>query len=258
MKNIKKKLHQFTRSTRLIILLVIICVVSCTKQITQKTSRNADTKNTTLASAPSHNDIEKLNAKNISPETFHAHSLPQKQNPESMFMSESPITPQNIDSYLFRKDCIYVDLRSSQTFYSEGHIAGFTNIPFYNYIAGYPNDKKPLFKMTRKDGVVLGTKGSFVANYEESESIIFETFPKDKNIIAISTAGVESCYLLNLLFQLGYSAEKLYNVGSFTNGMGSDIAYRTYKNAQHLVKGMPLVDTHITHTFSSLTPVPQN
>ena len=177
---------------------------------------------------------------------------------ESMFMSESPITPQNIDSYLFRKDCIYVDLRSSQTFYSEGHIAGFTNIPYYNYLAGYPNDNKSLFKMTRKDGVVLGAKDSFAPNYEESESIIFETFPKDKNIIAISTAGVESCYFLNLLFQLGYNPEKLYNAGSFTNGMGNDIAYRTYKNARHLVKGIPLVDTQIVHTFSSLTPATAN
>ena len=95
--------------------------------------------------------------------------------------------------------------------------------------------------------------GTFFENYEESAQIVSELFPKNKKIIAISTAGVESCYFLNLLLQLGYNGENLYNAGSFTNGMGKDIAYRSYKKARFLVKGIELSDTKIEYSFKGLT-----
>lgn len=176
-------------------------------------------------------------------------TLPEKQNPQSMLMSESPIKPNNIDEYLFREDCVYVDLRKSESFYAEGHIAGFTNVPFYDYIAGFPGNTESLFQMTAKKGSYLGDAGSFVSNYNEAESIVRDMFDANKTVIAISTAGVESCYFLNLLFQLGYNPEKLYNVGSFTNGMGSDIAYMTYRDAKYLVAGLELVNTQIEYKW---------
>ncbi len=171
--------------------------------------------------------------------------LPEKLNPVSMLMSESPVNPFNIDDYLFRDDCIYIDLRSPDSFYKEGHIAGFINVPFYGYIAGFPGDKKSLFEMVKKKGAYLGDKGTFIDNYTMSRQLVFDMFDKNKKIIAVSTAGVESCYFLNLLSQLGYKDENLYNCGSFTNGMGQDIAYRTYSNAKYLVKGFELFDTKV-------------
>lgn len=179
--------------------------------------------------------------------------LPVKEKADSTLMSESPVNPYNIDDYLFRDDCLYIDLRSPDAFYKEGHIAGFTNIPFYGYLAGFPGNKASLFEMKKTEEKYLGDAGTFFENYEESAQIVSELFPKNKKIIAISTAGVESCYFLNLLLQLGYNGENLYNAGSFTNGMGKDIAYRSYKKARFLVKGIELSDTKIEYSFKGLT-----
>lgn len=186
--------------------------------------------------------------------------LPIKENPESALMSESPITPKNIDEYLFREDCIYIDTRSPEQFYTEGHIAGFINIPFYDYIADFNSDSGALFTMTKvtaEDGTIyaLGETGSFIANYEEAEQIIKDLFPNDKNILVIATAGVESCYFINLLLQLGYNGYHLYNVGSFTTGMGNDISYIGNPDAKYLVPSFELYDTSITYQFSNLTPI---
>lgn len=182
-------------------------------------------------------------------------ALPAKPKPESMLMSESPIKPDNIDNYLFIENTVYIDLRSPEAFYKEGHIAGFTNIPFYGYIADFPNSDKALFSLTRKGGLYLGDTGSFEANYKEAADILNDIFPKHKAIVAISTAGVESCYFLNLLVQSGYNPEKLYNAGSFTTGMGSDPAYRMLPDVKYLVDGIELYDTAINYSFQNLTKI---
>jgi len=228
--NYKKSLIQI-----FLLLVFSVLAISCQKNLPREKSAEVDT---------SSNKEESVI---ISP------PLPKKEDAKSTLMSQSPVNPYNIDDFLFREDCIYIDLRSSSAFYKEGHIAGFTNIPFYDYLAGFPGNKEALFQMKKQTGGYLGDSGSFIANYEESADVISDLFPKNKNIIAISTAGVESCYFLNLLIQLGYDGEKLYNAGSFTNGMGKDIAYRTYKDARFLVKGIELVDTKIQYSFTGLS-----
>lgn len=182
-------------------------------------------------------------------------ALPAKIE-KSNNMSLSPINPKNIDDYLFRDDCVYVDTRDPEQFYEEGSIAGFVNVPFYGYICDFKKDTGSLFTFTKiSDDILLGDPGSFIANYEESEDIVKAMFPKDKNILAIATAGVESCYLLNLLVQLGYDEAKLYNVGSFTTGMGDDIAYVSRKDAKYLVKPFYLDETVISYNVEDLTPL---
>lgn len=185
--------------------------------------------------------------------------FPIKEDPESALMGGSPINPKNIDSYLFREDCIYLDTRSPEQFYSEGSIGGFINLPFYGYIADFNNKSGALFTMTKvtdEDGSVypLGEPGSFIANFEESEELIKDLIPDDKNILIIATAGVESCYLINLLIQLGYNGSQLYNVGSFTTGMGDDIAYISYPDARHLVPPFELYETTMDYSWKNLTP----
>ena len=182
-------------------------------------------------------------------------ALPVKMD-KSNNMSLSPINPKNIDDYLFRDDCIYIDTRDPKQFYEEGSIAGFVNIPFYGYICDFKKGTGSLFTFTKiSDEIILGDPGSFIANYEESEEVIKSMFPKDKNILVIATAGVESCYLLNLLVQLGYDEEKLYNVGSFTTGMGNDIAYVSRKDAKYLIKPFYVDDTVISYDVEGLTPI---
>ena len=57
-------------------------------------------------------------------------NLPAKEIAESTKMSESPISPKNLDDYMFREDCVYLDTRYPYQFYQEGAIAGFLNHPF--------------------------------------------------------------------------------------------------------------------------------
>ena len=237
----KIKFCKIRTSVLFFLSLSILTFFSCSKKNSNEEKSNIKNNTESELNEKTENDFQRV--------------LPQTEKPKSMLMSESPITPRNIDDFLFRNDCIYIDLRSSETFYKEGHIAGFTNVPFYGYIADFPNNHTSLFKMTKQGGIYLGDVGSFLKNYEEAEQIIYETFSKEKNIIAISTAGVESCYFLNLLLQLGYDENKLYNAGSFTNGMGNDIAYRTYASAKYLVQGLELVDARQEYTFSTLTKI---
>ena len=189
-----------------------------------------------------------------------AESLPEKSIAESTRMSESPINPLNLDQYLFREDTMYVDTREINQWLEEGHVAGFINIPFYQAIANIKTDSGVLYSFDRiRDSqgntiATLGASGSFSQNYEESQSIIYSLFPKDKNIIVLSTAGVEASYLIGLLLQLGYDGSKIYNAGSFSNSFGSNIAYRDYKDAKYLIAGTNVYTLDYKINFGELTP----
>jgi hypothetical protein len=197
------------------------------------------------------NENNNINNKESANETV---ELPTKNDPNSVLMSESPITPLNIDNYLFREDCIYIDLRDPNQFHAEGAVAGFINIPFYGYIANFSFDENALYTMTKRvngeETILLGAVGSFSANYVESDILIKDIFPQNKNIIIISTAGVEASYFISLLIQLGYDGSKLYNAGSFSNGTPSMPAYRTYEGAKYLVAPLPLYDTEVVYKWS--------
>lgn len=188
-------------------------------------------------------------------------TLPVKEKPESMLMSDSPIDPTNLDDYMFLEDTMYVDTRSPNQLLEEGFIAGFLNIPFYEFLVNYQFTDNVLFSMSLKrneDGEMianLGEVGSFTPNYEESEAIMKDLFPQDKNIVFISTAGVEATYLMNLLVQLGYDGSKLYNAGTFSNGMGDIIAYKNYEEAQYYCEGTNVYTVQVTPNWGELTPL---
>lgn len=186
-------------------------------------------------------------------------TLPPKVNPESTLMSDSPLSASNIDDYLFLEDTIYIDTREVNQFNEEGHIAGFINIPFYEAIAGVNRKDGVLFNMDKiKDDqgnivALLGEVGSFSANYEEAEQMIQLLFPQDKNLVIISTAGVEASYLMNLLIQLGYDASKLYNAGCYSNGMGENKAYRLLEEAKYKVEGQNIFTLDYQINWGELT-----
>lgn len=190
--------------------------------------------------------------------------LPEKEIPESTLMKDSPVSPVNLDDVLFLDDCLYFDTRDVNQFIEEGHVAGFVNIPFYHVLVDYEFKENVLFTMQKvrdEEGNItanLGDPGSFFANYEESESIIRYLFPEDKKLVFISTAGVEAAYLMNLLVQLGYDPANLYNAGSFSNSMGSNIAYRTYDNAKHLVEGTNAYTVRSIFDWGELTRLSEN
>lgn len=194
-------------------------------------------------------------------EVEESNDLPIKEDPNDVLMSTSPITTLNIEDYLFRDDTIYIDTRSVYQFQNEGHIAGFVNIPFYGLLVDYDFQENVLYTMDKifsDEGeflVGLGEVGSFFANYEESETYLSQLFPKNKNIIFISTAGVEASYLMNLLIQIGYDGSKLYNAGAFTNGIGSNIAYSTMEDANYLVKTPTVYNINFSVTWPELTEI---
>lgn len=187
--------------------------------------------------------------------------LPVKADPNNNLASASEIKASNLDNYLFRDDCVYIDTRDPEQFYTEGHVAGFINLPFYGYITDFKYNPNTLFSSIKsKDGeeiVHFGDIGSYSANYEESIKLIEDLIPRDKNIMVISTAGVESAYFLNLLVQLGYDGSKLHNVGSFTNGMGEDVAYKLTDGVKYLVDAFELYDTKISYQLEidKYTPI---
>lgn len=170
-------------------------------------------------------------------------SLPPKDKPQSALMSESPISPANLDDYLFLDGVLYFDLRSPAQLAEEGFAAGFVNIPFYGVLVDYQRADNVLYRMTKvrdEQGEVIaqmGDIGSFSPNYEESESLIHDLFPENQPLVFISTAGVEAAYIICLLEQLGYDGSYLYNAGTFSNGMGNIIAYKDYPDARYHVPG---------------------
>lgn len=194
-------------------------------------------------------------------------AIPEKKDPEGVTIEASSVTTKNIDNYLFRDDVVYVDLRPYAEIVKEGHIAGFSFYPFYDFIAssegtkdydGNPMDNR-LFYMKNERGK-LGTVGNFAPNYEESEFILNTIFPKDKYIFAITISCNEAIYFLNLLIQYGYDATKLYNIGGFSIGTGlENVAYVNVENPKYLVEGNPLtvaVGKNITLDFmKDLTPI---
>ena len=187
--------------------------------------------------------------------------LPKKPIPESSLMSDSPIGAYNIDEYLFIDDVIYIDTRSPEQFLVNGHIAGFINIPFYEAIAAFEKKDNVLFttkKIRDDDGKIvanIGEPGSFFPNYEESEEYLYHTFPKDKKLVIIATAGVESSYLINLLKQYGYDASLLYNAGSMENSLGKNVAYFDLDDPKYVVEGIDSYRTIITYDWGELTPI---
>ena len=84
--------------------------------------------------------------------------------------------------------------------------------------------------------ISAGQVGGFVAQFEESEAIVNQLFSKSKKIFIISQAGSESAYLINLLIQLGYDGNLLYNVGGVTGSPGVT-AYVDLEDNQYYIKG---------------------
>ena len=179
---------------------------------------------------------------------------------ESVKIQDSPISSINLDDYLFRDEVFYVDTRELNQALEEGTVAGFVQYPFYELIANLV-DGTTLFKMTKvfdsnnKLMIELGGVGSYVARYEESEYLLKALFPKNKTIFISSTAGVEATYLANLLIQFGYDPLKIYNVGNFSNDLGSSVAYRNNKNAKYFVPGTNVFTLEYTLDLGELTPI---
>ena len=106
---------------------------------------------------------------------------------------------------------------------------------------------------TMKCKAIVGDVNCYTPNYEESKRIIESTFPKDKNLLIISTAGVESAYLINLLLRLGYDGSKLYNVEPSPTEWVISLPIVPTRNAKYYVEGVYAYTVHPIYDYGELT-----
>ncbi|PAT02054.1 hypothetical protein CI105_04105 [Candidatus Izimaplasma bacterium ZiA1] len=120
---------------------------------------------------------------------------------------EENIRMNNLDSYMFRDDVQYVDLRNLEARFEAGYIDGFEPIPFFDYLDNngfYRNDTYEF----NKDQLI-------------DEKLIRSFFKEDKAIFLYSDGCIRSEYIRSLLSYLGY--EKVYVLGGFFEYSGNNV-----------------------------------
>ena len=143
----------------------------------------------------------------------------------SQFGIDKNINEATIDNYLNRKDSVYIDCRMLKDeanyeaiggdSYLSGYVKGFEIVP-YPYICnvvGLPEAVGNSYTGTTL--FTIKEDGTYIENYEESQSILESLFPKDKYIFLMCGGGGYAGMMKNLLIARGYDQEKIYNVGGF-------------------------------------------
>ena len=134
------------------------------------------------------------------------------------------INESNIDEYLGREDSVYRDMRMLEDpakyeaiggdRFLSGYIKGFevTPLPYIIPVEGLPSEVGKTYSGNTLFSLV---DGKYVANYEESMSIIEKIFPKDKVIFLMCGGGGYAGMTKNFLVQLGWDETKIYNIGGY-------------------------------------------
>ena len=171
------------------------------------------------------------------------------------FGLDKNINIETLDNYLFRNDVVYRDMRmlyDPATYgnleggdqYLSGFVKGFEVVP-YPYLA--PVEGLPPEVTNAYNGVTLFShiNDEYVANYEESMAILEYLFPKDKAIFLMCGGGGYAGATRAMLIELGWDANKLYNVGGYwyytgTNNVSvkrtlanNEVKYDFYKVSYH-------------------------
>lgn len=135
------------------------------------------------------------------------------------------INESNIDKYLNRSDSVYMDMRMLKDeadyeaiggdSYLSGYINGFEilPLPYIINVSGLPEEVGSTYS-----GNTLfsySEDGKIINNYEESMDILEYFFPKDKNIFLVCGGGGYAGMMKNLLIDLGWNKDKIYNVGGY-------------------------------------------
>lgn len=153
--------------------------------------------------------------------------LPKAEpNEDSQFGVDKNINVDTIDNWLNRDDAVYRDVRmlfDPADYAAIGGdadlthtIEGFKIVP-YPYIATLQTlPVSGAYSGNCLFTVTWGTDGTVISaspNYDESDMILEELFPKDKAIFLMCGGGGYSGMMKSLLIFLGWDASKLYNIG---------------------------------------------
>ena len=135
------------------------------------------------------------------------------------------VNESTVDNYLGRSDSVYRDMRLlvdpanyesiGGDRYLSGIIKGFEVVPLPYLIEpeGLPESVGKSYA-----GKTLFSRlanGKVIANYDESKQILEDLFPKDKNIFLMCGGGGYAGMTKQLLVDLGWDENKIWNVGGY-------------------------------------------
>lgn len=157
------------------------------------------------------------------------------------FGIDKNVNEETIDNYLGRSDSVYRDMRMLKDpgnyeaiggdSYLSGFVKGFEVVPFPYVVnvSGLPDEVGKTYT-----GKTLFTEknGNYTSNYEESMNVLEYLFPKDKNIFLMCGGGGYAGMMKNMLIELGWDENKIYNVGGYWyyKGENNVLVKRTINN----------------------------
>ena len=154
-------------------------------------------------------------------------NLPKPELSEGLrgtFGIDKNINEKTIDIYLNRPDTVYRDMRMLKDpgnyeaiggdSYLSGFIKGFEVVP-YPYLVNVTSLPEEVGKTYEGNTLFTLKDGKYIANYNESLSILEYLFPKDKNIFLMCGAGGYAGSTKEMLVALGWDENKIYNIGGY-------------------------------------------
>lgn len=163
----------------------------------------------------------------VNRKTSKASELPKPELSEGLrgtFGIDKNINETTIDNYLNRSDSVYRDMRMLKDpgnyeaiggdSYLSGFIKGFEVVP-YPYIVNVTGLPEEVGKTYEGKTLFTLKDGKYIANYNESLSILEYLFPKDKNIFLMCGAGGYAGSTKEMLVALGWDENKIYNIGGY-------------------------------------------
>ena len=180
----------------------------------------------------------------VNKKTSKASELPKPELSEGLrgtFGIDKNINETTIDNYLNRSDSVYRDMRMLKDpgnyeaiggdSYLSGFIKGFEVVP-YPYIVNVTGLPEEVGKTYEGKTLFTLKDGKYIANYNESLSILEYLFPKDKNIFLMCGAGGYAGSTKEMLVALGWDENKIYNIGGYWyyNGNNNVEVKRTTNN----------------------------
>lgn len=160
------------------------------------------------------------------------------------------INEETIDEYLNREDSVYRDMRMLEDpgnyeaiggdHFLSGYIDGFEVIPlpYIIPVKGLPSEVGDTYTGTT---LFYDDNGTYIANYEESMSIIEKIFPKDKVIFLMCGGGGYAGMTKNFLVSLGWNEDKIYNIGGYW-----------YYKGKHSINVKKEVDGVVSYDFDKV------
>ena len=174
------------------------------------------------------------------------------------------INESTIDNYLGRPNAVYRDMRMLEDPGNYEAIGGDSRLS--GFVSGFEVVPRPyLVNVTDLPEEVGGTytgktlftdnkNGTYTANYEESNGIIENLFPKDKEIFLMCGGGGYAGKMKEMLVSLGWDESKIYNVGGYwyysgensvnvkTVNARGETSYEFYKVPYHNIEFDKLIE----------------